>query len=186
MKVTLSEIYRCILDEEALALLQEFPRMVDWWIGKARGLVESGTRVPIRYSEFRNMYYHEWTREFSGWNTLLAQTSSLLAYTEIGLRRPWLAKKDLKVKARFAVIYPNIAWIRNGCLRISTKPRIFSYVKLMPKDERQEFLLKQAETKVWRVGQVLLTKEWALIPLLKEAKLLESIDPAIVEIAHIG
>jgi len=57
-------------------------------------------------------------------------------------------------------------------------------VKLNPRDRRQSLLLEQAEKGVWRIGQVLLTGEWALIPLLKEAELLEAIDPVLSDIAQ--
>jgi len=185
LKVTISEIYGCVLDAKAEVLLGEFPKMVEWWIAKAEELIEGGLKVPFRYSEFRNMHYHEWHREFADWNTYYAQTSSLIAFTETRLRFPRYARKGLRVKARFAVIHPSIAWIRNGCLRITTKPREYSYVKLTPRDEQQEILLGQAEREVWRIGQVLLTEKWALIPLLKEVKILESIDPDLNEIANL-
>jgi len=57
-------------------------------------------------------------------------------------------------------------------------------VKLRPKDRQQSLLLEQAKKGVWRIGQVLLTVEWALIPLLKEAELLEAVDPALSMIAQ--
>jgi len=57
-------------------------------------------------------------------------------------------------------------------------------VKLRPKDRRQSLFLEQAEKGVWRLGQVLLTGEWALIPLMKEAELLEAVDPALSMIAQ--
>ncbi|MCD6538135.1 hypothetical protein J7L18_05935 [Candidatus Bathyarchaeota archaeon] len=66
----------------------------------------------------------------------------------------------------------------------SANSRHHSYVKLNPRDRRQSILLEQAEKGVWRIGQVLLTGEWALIPLLKEAELLEAIDPALSDIAR--
>jgi len=184
VKVTISEIYSCELDDLAESIVGTFPRMVEWWIGKAERIMEGGLRRPVRYSEFRDMHYHEWRREFTDWNTHYAQTSSLVAYTETRLRFPSYVRKGLRVKANFAVIHPNIVAVRNGCLRISTKPRLYSYVKLNPRDRRQSLLLEQAEKGVWRIGQVLLTGEWALIPLLKEAELLEAIDPVLSDIAR--
>ena len=184
MKVTISEIYGCELDGLAESIIETFPRMVEWWIGKAERIIEKGLRVPVRYSEFRNMHYHEWCREFADWNTHYAQTSSLVAFTETRLRYPSYVRRGLKVEADFAVIHPNIVAVRNGCLRISTKPKLYSYVKLNPRDRRQALLLEQAEKGVWRIGQVLLTREWALIPLLKEAELLEAVDPALSMIAQ--
>jgi len=184
VKVTLSEVYRYAFNSEAEAILKAFPRMVEWWIERAEQLIESGLSRPLRYSEFRNMYYYEWCRDFVGWNTHYAQTSSLVAYTESRLRFPGQARKGLKARAEFAVIHPNIAWIRNGCLRTTTKPREYIHLKLEPKDRRQALLLEQAEKGIWRVGQVLLTREWALIPFLKEAELLEVLDPALSMIAQ--
>ena len=184
MKVTISEIYSCAFDSRAEAIIETFPRMVEWWIGKAERIIEKGLRGPVRYSEFRNMHYHEWCREFADWNTHYAQTSSLVAFTETRLRFPSYVRRGLKVEADFAVIHPNIVAVRNGCLRISTRPKLYSYVKLSPKDRRQALLLEQAEKGVWRIGQVLLTREWALIPLLKEAELLEALDPALSMIAQ--
>jgi len=184
MKVTISEIYNCALDSKAEDIIETFPRMVEWWIGKAERLIEKGLRRPVRYSEFRNMHYHEWCREFPDWNTHYAQTSSLVAFTETQLRYPSYARRGLKVEANFAVIHPNIVTVRDGCLRISTRPKFYSYVKLKPRDRRQELLLMQAEKGTWRIGQVLLTREWALIPLLKKAELLEALDPALSMIAQ--
>ena len=184
MKVTISEIYSCAFDSRAETILETFPRMVEWWIGKAERIIEKGLRRPVRYSEFRNMHYHEWCREFADWNTHYAQTSSLVAFTETRLRFPSYVRRGLKVEANFAVIHPNIVAVRNGCLRISTRPKLYSYVKLNPRDRRQALLLEQAEKGVWRIGQVLLTREWALIPLLKEAELLEALDPALSMIAQ--
>jgi len=186
LKVTISEIYGCTLDDEGEAILEEFPRMVEWWIGKAESLIERGLRRPVRYSEFRNMHYYEWCRAFSGWNAYYAQTSSLVAYTETRLRFPGGARRGLRVKTRFVVIHPNMVGVRNGCLKVSTKPRVFSYVKLAPKDRRQELLLEEAERRIWRIGQVLLTRDWALLPLLKQAELLEALDPVLTEIACTG
>jgi len=184
MKVTVSEIYGCELDDKAEVIIEVFPRMVEWWIERAERLIGRGLKRPVRYSEFRNMHYHEWTREFPDWNTHYAQTSSLVAYTETRLRYPSYARRGLKVEAKFAVIHPNIVAVKGGCLRISTKPKQYSYVKLKPKDGRQNLLLEQAEKKVWRIGQVLLTRDWALIPLLKEAELLEALDPALSALAQ--
>lgn len=114
----------------------------------------------------------------------LAQTRSLVAYTEMRLRFPSYVRRGFRVKAKFAIIHPNIVAARNGYLRISTKPRLYSFVKLNPSDRRQSLLLEQAEKGVWRIGQVLLTGEWALIPLLKEIELLEAIDPVLSDIAR--
>ena len=186
MKVTLSEIYRCRVNGEAEVILEMFPKMVEWWIGKAGDVMEDWSRRPIRYSEFRNMHYYEWRRRFAGWNTHYAQTSSLIAYTEAKLRSIDHILEGLRVKMRFAVIHPNIAWIRDGCLKITTKPRRFVYVRLKPRDRRQRLLLEQAERGEWRIGQILLTGQWTLIPLLRDVELLRSLDPILSEIAQTG
>ena len=102
MKVTISEIYGCKPDGLAQSIIGTFPRMVEWWIGKAERIMEGGLRRPVRYSEFRNMHYHEWRREFADWNTHYAQTSSLVAYTETRLRFPSYVRRGLRVKANFA------------------------------------------------------------------------------------
>jgi len=58
VKVTISEIYCCKLDDLAESIIGTFPRMVEWWIGKAERIMEGRLRRPVRYSEFRDMHYH--------------------------------------------------------------------------------------------------------------------------------
>jgi len=42
VKVTISEIYCCKLDDLAESIIGTFPRMVEWWIGKAERIMEGG------------------------------------------------------------------------------------------------------------------------------------------------
>jgi len=182
MKITFSTIYRCTPDEEAEIILNEFPKMVNWWLIKAENVFKRKERKPMRYAEFRNMFYHEWRKEFSEWSCHYAHTSSLVAFTETSHHPADQSRKRIRAENRFAVIHPCMVWINKEILKITTSPKRYAYVELKPKNAWEEILLRQAEKKAWRIGQVLLRKNWVLIPLLRNIVLSEMEDPVLSEL----
>ncbi|MEM2506692.1 MAG: hypothetical protein QXF61_06615, partial [Nitrososphaeria archaeon] len=58
--------------------------------------------------------------------------------------------------------------IEKGYLRITArrtkvKEDRYIYVELEPLNKQQRELLKQVEKRLWKIGQVILAREWALI-----------------------
>jgi len=182
MKITFSTIYRCTPDEEAERILNEFPKMVNWWLIKAENVFKEKERKPLRYAEFRNMFYHEWRKEFSEWSCHYAHTSSLVAFTETNRCSADQFGKRIKAENRFAVIHPCMVWMDKEILKITTSPKKYAYVELEPKNKWEEILLRQVEKKAWRIGQVLLRENWAFIPLLRNIGLSEKEDPVLTEL----
>jgi transposase len=163
MKITLSELYGCSPDEEALRLIEEYSIMLGWWAEKAQGFEGRS------YAKFRNTYYAAWRERWPDWNSQHAQTSSMVVYSAIQLwRRKPGGPRRLELRVPFAVLSPRIVKVEHGLLRVSTTIRDFGYAELIPNNSYQQKLLEQAEEKLWQLGQVILTPEWTIIPFTKD------------------
>ncbi|MEM2597733.1 MAG: hypothetical protein QXT50_03595 [Thermofilum sp.] len=156
---TVSEIYACEPDEEALRLIQEFALMVKWWAERGRDF-EGGP-----YEKFRKKHYSEWVERWRGWNRQLIHTSVHVAYERLKLsERPENRPKTVNLNVNFAIIHPRMVRVERGRLRISTVRGAYAYARLIPESRHQERLLEQAEAGVWSVGQVVLTERLAVVP----------------------
>ncbi|MEM3489366.1 MAG: hypothetical protein QXO75_06910 [Nitrososphaerota archaeon] len=163
MGITLAEVYKCRLDEGGLRLIDTFNRMVKWWVDRA------GSQRWSSYRGFRGSFYRDWLKAFPEWSTQLAHTSSLEAYSRIRLYREpreWAIAAELNTPV--AVLHPKMLKIEKGYLRITArrtkvKEDRYIYVELEPINKQQRELLKQVEKRLWKIGQVILAREWALI-----------------------
>lgn len=163
MRVTLSELYRCSPDEEALRLMEEYSKMVGWWAERARGFGGGP------YSRFRNAYYAAWRGRWPRWNSQHGQTSSMVAYSTLNLwKKPEHRPRRLEPHTPFAVLSPRVVKVEHSLLRISTTIRSFGYAELVPNSPHQQKLLEQAGEGLWQLGQVILTLEWAIIPFIED------------------
>lgn len=162
MTLMLSEVYRIEPNEKVDELINTFIRMVKWWVEKA------GDKPWKRYDHLRTAFYKDWTAEFQGWSSQLAHSSALEAYSRIKLGKPLeeravAAELDLPV----AVLHPQMIKIENHNLRIYANKNVgYIYVQLKPINKIQENLLTQAENRFWKIGQVTLTRKWAIIPFI--------------------
>lgn len=180
MGFTISEVYRCKPDDEALRLIHVFASMVKWW-------AERGKDFPGGpYEAFRKMHYRAWAEGWPEWNRQLIHTSVNTAFGKLRLGlspkdRPKLEAVDLNIF--FAVLHPKMVKIANEVLRISAYSgrEGYVYVKLLPNSPHQKKLIEQAEAGEWQLGQVVLTKSWAIIPFTAE-ELNERKREAIVEL----
>jgi hypothetical protein len=160
-KLALSQILDCQLDGEAYAFLGQYPNMVKWWISRAKEFNEGS------FNEFRNQFYDTWKKDWSGYNSQHAQTSSLVAYSALNLSKQKPQIKALELKWSFAVISPRLAKIEDKALVFPTKLSRKARIKLIAKTSQQEVLLEQAQNDHWQIGQSFLTPEWCAIPLTR-------------------
>lgn len=166
MRVTLSELYRCSPDGEALRLMEEFIKMLGWWAERARGFGDGP------YARFRNTYYAAWKKRWPEWNSQHAQTSSMVAYSALSLwRKRAKTPRKLELRMAFAVLSPRVVKVEHSLLRISTTIRSFGYVELISNSSHQQKILEQAEEGLWQLGQVILTRGWAVIPFIRDVDL---------------
>ena len=187
MRITVSEVCRCELDDEALKLLEEFPKMLEWWAEKALTYVDlrSGRQRDTRYaySMFRNAFYKEWREKWKEWNSQYAQTSSVVVHSSLQLRHPNHASDKLNLRMRFATVHPKIVRVKDGVLRVSTRLEEYARIKLFPNSEYQRKMIDQAERRVWQIGHVFLTPEYTVIPLSKSIDISMERDPALEELS---
>jgi len=160
----LSEIFEIEYSREVDELIDAFTRMVKWWIEKA------GDRVWERYDRLRTAFYKDWTAEFSGWSTQLAHSSALEAHSRLRLGKPpseraVAAELDLPI----AVLHPKMIKVENHCLRVYMRRGVgYVYIRLKPANRIQSTLLEQAEKRLWKIGQVTLSRRWAIIPFVMD------------------
>jgi len=160
----LSEIFEIEPGREVDDLIDTFIKMVKWWVEKA------GDRVWERYDHLRTAFYKDWTEEFRGWSTQLAHSSALEAHSRLRLDKPpgeraVAAELDLPI----AILHPQMTKIENGCLRVFVGKNMgYIYIKLKPTNRIQAALLAQAEKRLWKIGQVTLSRRWAIIPFVMD------------------
>jgi hypothetical protein len=177
LKIALSQIFDCQPDGEAHALMVQYPNMVKWWINRAGEFTEGS------FSKFRNQFYEGWKKEWKGYNSQHAQTSSLVAYSALQLWKESAEKtKALELKWNFAVISPRIAKIEDCKLVFPTKLPKKAHVKLIAENPRQQVLLEQAQNEHWQVGQSILTPEWCAVPFTRYLDLSSEKDRVIKEL----
>jgi hypothetical protein len=177
LKIALSQIFECQPDGEAHALMVQYPNMVKWWISRAGDFTEGS------FSKFRNQFYQGWRKEWKGYNSQHAQTSSLVAYSALQLWKESAEKtKALELKWNFAVISPRIAKIEDCKLVFPTKLPKKAHVKLIAENPRQQVLLEQAQNEHWQVGQSILTPEWCAVPFTRYLDLSSEKDRVIKEL----
>jgi len=180
MRISLAELFPCKLDREAERLIEEFGRMVKWWIKKAQELPRT-----LSYQEFRKRFYREWKEEWVDWNTQHAHTSSMLAYSLTrAYKPPSMREKPERLKFRMplALIHYWAVRLKDGGLTIPTKNGREAYVKLEPRSRHQQKLLSQTEKGLWKIGQVTLTPKWTIISFVREVNLAEEKHPEIEEL----
>lgn len=154
----MSELFRCKPDRLAYEFMAEYPKMVEWWIKRT---VEFGGGS---YAVFRKHFYKEWKKEWDGYYSQHAQTSSLVAFSGVQLwKKPDERLKIPELKWRFIVVSPREVKIEKGELLFSTKIGEIAHVKIIPEDQRLRRLLVQAENGYWQVGQSIVTPEWAVV-----------------------
>jgi len=156
---TLSEVYVCEPDGEALKIIEEFAAMVKWWAEKAKGF-------PGRdYICLRRAFYSEWVQRWPTLSRQLIHTSASVAASKLKLQRSVEQRpKRPDVEVSYAVLHPKMLKVTRGMLRVSMARGEYCYVQLKPKNSYQERLLEQAEEGLWRIGQAVLAKSWAAIP----------------------
>jgi len=177
LKIALSQIFDCHPDGEAHALMAQYPNMVKWWAGHTAEFTEGS------FSKFRNQFYEAWKREWKGYNSQHAQTSSLVAYSALQLSKGNAEKlKSLELKWNFAVISPRIVKIEDCELVFPTKLSRHAHVKLIPENPRQQTLLEQATNKHWQIGQSIVTPEWCDVPFTRYLDLTLEKDHVIKEL----
>lgn len=158
MGFTLSEVYSCEPDEEALKLIGEFASMVKWWAERAHGF--SGRS----YTDLRKAFYAEWTARWPSFNRQLIHTSASVASSKLQLqRRPEERPRHPDVEVRYAVLHPKMLKVAGNTLRISVAKGAYAYVELLPKSSHCERLLRQTEDGLWQLGQAVLTEKWIAI-----------------------
>jgi hypothetical protein len=178
MRISLAEIFPCRVDGEARRLILEFRRMVEWWIEKARDSPRT-----LNYPEFRKRFYREWKEKWEGWNTQHAHTSSMLAYSLIRAYKPPSVRPEKpKFRTPVAVIHYWTVKLENGGLTVSTENGRKAYIRLEAKTRHQQKLLSQAKKGLWKIGQVILTPEWAIISFTKEINLEKENHPEIEDL----
>jgi len=154
LTVTISSLFRCHCDEATSEFLDVFGRMVDWWLSKASSGFESHTAL-------RNRFYEAAKKTWFGWNSQHLETSSSLAYLFL--------KRGAKQHAlKLAVVGSQAVSIKDLCLHISLCPPKFGRVTLNVENSQQHNLLKAAEDRMCKLGQVLLTTDWVLITFIFE------------------
>ena len=177
LKIALSQIFDCQPDGEAHALMVQYPNMVKWWINRA------GEFTVGSFSKFRNQFYEDWKKDWKGYNSQHAQTSSLVAYSALQLWKGDAEKtKSLDLKWNFAVISPRIVRIEDGGLVFPTKLSKHAHVKLIPENPRQQALLEQAANEHWQIGQSIITAEWCTVPFTRYLDLASEKDRVINEL----
>ena len=177
LKIGLSQIFDCQPDGEAHALMVQYPNMVKWWINRAEEFSEGA------FNKFRNQFYEAWKKEWKGYNSQHAQTSSLVAYSALQLWKGDAERsKPLELKWNFAVISPRIVKIEDGTLVFPTKIPKKAHVRLIAENPRQQALLEQAQNAHWQVGQSILTPEWCSIPFTRYLDLTSEKDRIIREL----
>lgn len=168
----ISEIFRIEPSREVDELIDIFIKMVKWWIMKA------GDKPWKRYDQLRAAFYKDWVAEFKGWSSQLAHTSALEAYSRIKLGKPpeeraVAAELDLPI----AVLHPQMIRIENHRLRIYERRDVgYIYVQLKPVNRIQAALLAQAENRLWKIGQVTISRRWTIIPFILEDISLRGLD----------
>jgi len=154
--------------------MDEYSKMLGWWTEKAQGF-EGGS-----YAKFRNTYYAAWKERWPDWNSQHAQTSSMVVYSAIQLwKRKSSGPRRLELRVPFAVLSPRVVKVERGLLRVSTTIRGFGYVELIPNSSHQQRLLEQAEKGLWQLGQVIMTREWAVISFIRDVDLVAERQPEL-------
>lgn len=164
MTLTVSEVFGIEPNGDVEELISTFNKMVRWWVEKA------GSMTWSRSDHLRAAFYKDWTTEFRGWCSQLAHTSALEAFARAGMNRPPRERAAaVEIDLPIAVLHPQMMRIENGCLRIyAGRETGHIYVKLKPVGKMQETLLMQAERRLWKIGQVTLSKRWVVIPFIMD------------------
>ncbi|MGD6805870.1 MAG: hypothetical protein ACQCN4_02805 [Candidatus Bathyarchaeia archaeon] len=158
LKIPIAQIFDCQLDREAYAFIAQYPNMVTWWIKRSQEFKEGS------FSTFRNQFYDSWKKDWVGYNSQHAQTSSLVAYSALNLSKKKPQTNPIELKWNFAVISPRIAKIEDETIVFPTKLTKKAHVKLIAKNSREKVLLEQAQNEHWQIGQSFLTPEWCAVP----------------------
>jgi len=158
MGFTLSEVFKCEPDDEALRLISEFAAMVKWWVEKARDF-HAGS-----FEAFRKRHYGEWVERWPNLSAQLIHTSAASAYSLMRLyKKPEERPKIAEMDVQHVVLHPKMLKLSGGKLRVSVSKGDYAYVALKPISVYQSRLLEQAEAGWWRLGQAVLTRGWVAI-----------------------
>lgn len=176
IRISLSEIFRCEPNGEAYVIMAEFPRMVAFWV--ERGLRLGGK---VSFQNFRNRFIKEWKELFQGFHSQYAQTSCMVAFSAGLLSKPIGERTPVgSIERRFVVVSQNMLRLEGGALHFHVKTRGSpAKVILKPQYEVQRNLLEQAENKKWKLGQAIVTPEWAVAAFTRFIDLGSKEDPYI-------
>jgi hypothetical protein len=78
---TLSEVFACDPDEDALRLIREFASMVKWWAERAGGFRGKS------YGALRKENYRAWVERWLDHHSQLLHTSAITAYSLLKLSK---------------------------------------------------------------------------------------------------
>ena len=158
MGFTLSEVFACDPDEDALRLIREFASMVKWWAERAGGFRGKS------YGALRKENYRAWVERWPNHHSQLLHTSAITAYSLLKLsKKPEDRPKSVNLNLPYAVLHPKMLMLEGDRVRISVMRGGYAYVKLLPNSLHQKRLLQQAEAGFWRLGQAILTRSWIAI-----------------------
>jgi hypothetical protein len=159
LRISLTELMCCRLDAEAYQLVAAFPKMVEFWAGKAEGL---GGKVS--FQTLRSKFLGEWRKAFEGFYSQYAQTSCMVAVSAMQATKPPEERVKLgRIEASFAVLSPAGLKLYMGELSFPAKVGSLASAELKPLNSLQEKLLEQAENEKWQLGQAVITPRWAIL-----------------------